>query len=334
MTLPVGKVAQYHAPIYPIAEGTPRPFWSVMIPAFERTEFLAKTIESVLAQDPGPEQMQIEVIDNCSKSPNVAKLVNDLGKGRVAIFRQPKNVGMCNNWNTCIERARGKWVHILHDDDYVQPGFYQKLREADEKNSEIGAAFCRYETVDEAGKSTYTSPAERASAGVLENWLERIAQHQWISTPSIAVKRSTYETLGGFETIVPCPSDWEMWVRIAAYFPVWYEPTMLASYRLHSLSTTSEITRSGASTAQMRMAILLANMYLPDNRARYLQKRCLDSYARNAFILARRYLAEGDGKAARAQIREGLRCSKSIRSMAFLGRLLAGASFKRLIGKR
>ena len=36
-----------------------KPFWSVMIPTYNPNDYLAQTIESVLAQYPGPEEMQI-----------------------------------------------------------------------------------------------------------------------------------------------------------------------------------------------------------------------------------------------------------------------------------
>ena len=53
-------------PISPVAEGLHRPLWSVMIPTFNCAKYLRQTLESVLVQDPGTEQMQIEVVDDCS----------------------------------------------------------------------------------------------------------------------------------------------------------------------------------------------------------------------------------------------------------------------------
>ena len=37
-----------------------------MIPTYNRTKYLEKTLRSILEQDPGENEMQIEVIDNCS----------------------------------------------------------------------------------------------------------------------------------------------------------------------------------------------------------------------------------------------------------------------------
>ena len=101
------------------------------------------------------------------------------------------------------------------------PGFYSCFREAFEKESSIGAAFCGYIFVDEAGNEKTKSPVERETPGILENWLERIALNCRIQAPSIVVKRSIYEELGGFHPELFHTADWEMWKRISVHYPVW-----------------------------------------------------------------------------------------------------------------
>ena len=43
-----------------------RPRWSVMIPTYNCARYLEAALRSVLAQDPGREAMQIEVVDDHS----------------------------------------------------------------------------------------------------------------------------------------------------------------------------------------------------------------------------------------------------------------------------
>ena len=144
--------------VSPIPEGEPRPLWSVMIPTYNCAKYLPKTLESVLAQDPGSELMQIEVIDDCSTQDDPQAIVEELGKGRVSFYRQPDNVGHIKNFQTCLERSRGKLIHLLHGDDCVRPGFYSKLQQGFEKNPEVGAAFCRHIHMDEENNWHYISP--------------------------------------------------------------------------------------------------------------------------------------------------------------------------------
>src|SRR6266700_4385331 len=126
--------------VLPVGDG--RPFWSVMIPTYNpRADYLEDTLHSVLQQDPGPEQMQIEVIDDRSTDDLAAQTVRRVGSGRVSFHAEPQNRGLAGTWNRCIERARGHWVHILHQDDIVLPGFYDHLRKGT-GDSRVGAVFC------------------------------------------------------------------------------------------------------------------------------------------------------------------------------------------------
>ena len=111
--------------IAPLMRSVHDPVWSVMIPTYNCAGYLAHTLQSVLRQDPGPELMQIEVLDDCSNRDDPEAVVKAIGRGRVAFYRQPKNVGAIPNFNACIERSRGRYVHILHGDDTVEDGYYE-----------------------------------------------------------------------------------------------------------------------------------------------------------------------------------------------------------------
>src|SRR5712692_12027908 len=72
-----------------------RPFWSVMIPTYNpRADYLEETLRSVLQQDPGPEEMQIEVIDDHSSDDLAAQTVRRVGGGRVSFHAEPQNRGL------------------------------------------------------------------------------------------------------------------------------------------------------------------------------------------------------------------------------------------------
>jgi glycosyltransferase involved in cell wall biosynthesis len=88
-----------------------------MIPVYNCYNTIGETIASVLEQDPGKEIMQIEVVDDGSTDGNVQELVERLGRGRIEYFRKDYNQGSLANFETCINRARGKLVHLLHGDD-------------------------------------------------------------------------------------------------------------------------------------------------------------------------------------------------------------------------
>ena len=139
-----------------LAPGSNRPLWSVMVPTYNTTPYLRETLTSVLTQDPGPEQIQIEVVDDCS-SDDPQTIIDELAPERIHLHRQPENLGQTGNLNSCIERARGHLVHILHGDDTVRNGFYRTMQQPFHDHPEIGAAFCRHLYVDPAVTSARPS---------------------------------------------------------------------------------------------------------------------------------------------------------------------------------
>ena len=288
-----------------------RPFWSVMIPTYNGTKYLEQTLKSVLAQGISMDDMQIEVVDDYSTKDSPEEIVNDIGKGRISFFQNPQNVGLLPNWDICIQRAKGQWIHLLHQDDLVMPEFYNKLREGIEPNLSIGAAFCRHKYINEKDELLFLSPLERETSGILSKWLELIATTQRVQCPSIVVNRNTYENLGGFCMQARSAADWEMWKRIATHYPIWYEPQVLASFRLHSASESSRLIRTGENIADVRRSIDISKLYLPSKVSEQLTHRAKENYAIYALDTANNLVDVSDFNAAITQIKEAFKCSYS-----------------------
>ena len=309
--------------VLPVDAGTRRPFWSVMIPTYHCAQYLAHTLRSVLDQAPPAEDMQIEVVDDGSSRDDPQEVVRTIGGGRVSFFRQPANVGPQANFTDCIRRANGHWVHILHGDDMVRPGFYEALRRGAESAPAAHAAFCRVITVDEGNGWLDLSEREQTEAAVIPDLIDRLAVYNHIMFPSIAVRRTAYEQLGGFHPELFHAADWDMWKRIAATFPVWYDPEPLALYRLHTESDTSRLMKTGANILDARRAIGIASDYLPSDREPSLRRRALLYHALYAVEVAHERRRRGDWSAVLAQLRQGLACSRSPRVWrAVMGLLL------------
>ena len=328
----------YPPQIAPPAGTGPRPFWSVMIPSHNRTTYLERTLRSVLAQDPGPAEMQIELLDNASTVDAPEPLVRRVGGERVGFFRQARNLGGTANWNSCIDRSRGEWVHILHSDDLVLPGFYQQLRAALENRDDVGAAFCRYSLIDENDGWHESSELESPMPGVLPDFIDRIGTACIIATPSVVVRRSVYERLGAFRMDLTFAVDWEMWIRIAAHYPVWYEPAPLAAFRMHSNTWTSAAVRSGESVVDERRCIALVRPLLPPDRADTISGKARELVSLRALSIAGAALGKAEFRTAFRQAWEALKCCASPRVVMellwFVPARLARGGIRRALGAR
>jgi protein O-GlcNAc transferase len=241
-----------------------RPFWSVVIPVLNRPEYFPQCLASVLAQWTGPEDMEIVVLDNGSNPP-LFEIPHKFGKGMIRYYRFPETVPLQQNWNTAVSLTRGQWIHLLHHDDYVLPGFYTRLKASLEKCSDsVGAAFTGYENIDENLEVIFSQEHNLGDyRGVVKDWIQRIGVSCPLSPPSVVIRRLAYEKLGGYKLDLPYTCDWEFYKRVAVFYDWWYEPGILAHYRQHSNSITTAENKDGSSGIAHRRAIEMSESYLP-----------------------------------------------------------------------
>ncbi|MGF1935078.1 MAG: tetratricopeptide repeat protein [Nostoc sp. ChiQUE02] len=289
-----------------------RPFWSVVVTVYNRTDYLLECLTSLLAQWPGEEEMEILLMDNASETP-VLEMVNRIGKGVVRCYRNPENIGPVNNMNAGIALSRGKWIHILHDDDCVLPGFYARLKQSLEDCSDsIGAGFTGFEYIN--GKGEVLSSQEYGygeQRGIPHDWLWKIGTICIVMLPAVVIRRETFERLGGYYPQLPEIADWEMNKRIASFYDWWYEPGILARYRLHFQRLSTEYWGSSKQPTAFRQAIEIAESYLPSEFCSEITAQARSQYFDGCLESALIPLKAGDIFGAFRIIQETLKLDRS-----------------------
>lgn len=216
--------------IPPVPEGVARPLWSVMIPVYNRTKHISEAIESVISQDPGPDHMQICLVDNSTESIDWPAILKPETLRRIDLFKQPQSVSTHDNWNTCIRRSQGRLVHILHDDDFVADGFYLRLQDTFAANPDVHFVSSRCFTVDEDGILLNITPrVEGMKTGTQS--LKGIYPCNPLRCPGVVVKRLFYERFGGFALPFLWTIDYEMWGRAVSFGKGIVLDDVLAFYR-------------------------------------------------------------------------------------------------------
>lgn len=261
----------YHAQIKPLGETTKRPLWTVLIPTYNCAQYLRETLASVLQQDPGKNAMEIIVVDDCSTKDNPQAVVEELGKGRVEFIKQAKNVGKVKNYETGLQRAKGIYIHQLHGDDKVLPGFYTEIERIFKENPTAGAAFCRTLYIDGHSRWTGLTGMIQNTEGIIHDMAEKLYVEQYIQTPSMVLKREVYENLGGFDRRLNCMEDWEMWTRVANFYPVACSNKVLAEYRSHPSNATNITFADGSALDTHLLVYQIVDAYI--NKDIPLKKR-------------------------------------------------------------
>lgn len=267
-----------------ISEDSPRPFLSVVIPCYQNRSYVSEALSSVLRQV-DLSDTEVFLVDDAS--PEGHPLENSSFVGKVPVFRQPKNLGHVGNLADCIRRARGRYVHLLHGDDYVLDGFYQNILDVIKKYPSAGAVFTQNVMVNGTGKWTSLTSLLQTEIGTITDLLQKLAIENVIQTPSIIVKREVYETIGAFDSSFTWCEDWEMWSRIASNYDVVYVPQALAAYRQHGTSSTSKHLQLGLTGEDTMRCLRAIWKKLPDeNRQSIMKKssrlhatRCLNNAA-------------------------------------------------------
>lgn len=257
--------SEYHYKVKPIPNEYKRPLWSVLIPTFNCAEYLKETICSVLDQGIDEDLMEIIVVDDHSTKDNPEEIVSKFGKGRVKFIRQEVNVGKVKNYETGIKESRGYFIHQLHGDDKVRPGFYKELEILFNLYANIGAAFSRSFYIDEKSRWIGLTDIIQEEEGIVCNISELLYVQQIIQTPSIVVKREVYEKIGFFDRRLDCFEDWEMWNRISKKYQIATTSKVLAEYRVHKKNATYITFKNGSALKTQKFVFSIIDKYAEDD---------------------------------------------------------------------
>jgi len=271
-------------------------FWSVMLPVYRpEAEYLRQALTSVLQQDPGPERMEITVVDDYSPEGDVAALVKSVAGDRVAYIRNEHNLGLAGCWNKCIEIARGRWIHLLHQDDYVFPGFYEKLEQAEKLHPDASLLATRSFFVDEATRiiGLTNRVPELENGG---NDVRAFFYVNPLQCPGVVVKKSFYVAHGAFRTDLRYALDLEMWVRAINKGGGVVLADILSSYRVSAINSSAQMARSAQDLTDFAILHRLWAGQYPEFDKRKAKQRILEQ----ARFRIAKFQKSGDQEAVRA----------------------------------
>lgn len=308
---------------------TPRPFWSVAIPVYHNRPTLEQCINSVLEQHPGPEAMEILVVDT-GDDKSRRDLVERIGRGLVR-YLQADNRGMIANWNRMLDMTRGAWVHLLHDDDQVKPGFYEALAAGLQSAPEaVGVAFTGYETIDASGRVVSAMQAFGNQPGVVRDFSRIIGVHNWLQMAGVVVRRSTYAQIGVYHPDLIYCSDWEFYKRASCYVDLWYEPGLLARYRAHSDSETGRLMGTARKYRSLFDSIVISDRYFPPAVRDEVSPKARAYYSDFTLNHAIHQAVAGSPDAALLVMKEALRLNPTMETVDKVFRILQAAELSGL----
>ncbi len=114
------------------------PVVSVCMPMARQAHEVERAVRSVLDQEFGDFEFLIG-----DETGAAAPLVAALDDPRIDYRRNPTRLGFSQNHVALLDRARGRYMTVLHDDDRWEPTFLARLVAVLERHPDIGMASCR-----------------------------------------------------------------------------------------------------------------------------------------------------------------------------------------------
>jgi glycosyltransferase involved in cell wall biosynthesis len=223
---------------------SPQPLVSVIIPTYNRPEYLKQAISSAVRQT--YENIEIIVSDNCSLE-NPQALVESFLDPRIKFWRHPQNIGMLANQLHTFKMASGKYVASLHDDDVWNEDFLAKMVPHLEANPDLILAFCDHYIIDAQGKiddvatqlNTRAYQRDKIAPGIHHNLIKIGLVDKSIPTASACVIQNA---LIDWDLIPPEVNGmWDLYLTYLCCISgqgIYYVPERLTCYRTHEQTDT------------------------------------------------------------------------------------------------
>lgn len=208
---------------------------SVIIPNYNHAHYVGVAIQSVLAQEYRP--VEIIVVDDGSTDDSRA-VITQFGDQVRAIWQE--NRGLSAARNTGLRAARGEFIAVLDADDLYEPDFISTLVPLLEADVEAGAVYCGYQFVDQFNQPL--PQVERRPLPADEVYTALTASN-FLVPESILVRRTCYETVGGFDEALRACEDWDMWLAISRRYKTIGTTRVLTRHRILAGSMSTDPAR-------------------------------------------------------------------------------------------
>lgn len=274
-------------------------FFSVVIAAYNSSDFIAKTLDSVREQTYC--NYEVIVVDDgspvCMKDAieNYQKQYPDFPLRYV----WQENEGPAGARKKCVEEAKYEYVALLDHDDLW---YSNKLAAVNKKMNEISADLY-YHDENEVREDGKTTPIQYRDLGA-DPLTDLIMNGNTLSTSAVVIRKQVFLDCNPYADKKRAGEDYECWIRLAKYGAVFcHIPQILGEYRRLSGSLTMiNVDYTKATNEQ------IVEFYDYLDREKYSEEQ-IDELKRkrralNEYCLGRFYHAKGEFKEAKQYYRK------------------------------
>lgn len=281
---------------------------SIIIPAFNASEFIQATLDSISAQKTHS-QLEVIIVDDGSTDSTREVVDNYSSDLRVKCISIENSGGPSRPRNIAIAEATGKYIVIFDSDDIMLPGKIESSLELLNQCEEAGFLFTNFQSVDPSGSlleadylksydTLYSLPYNKLSDyGRLiqgADLLRGLSAANFIGTSSVVIRKSILEEVGMFDEELKNGDDFNLWVRLANKYPAIFLNKVLHQYRIHENSISN-----ANHGRRLENLITLHSKHVSTEFPEFFRKRSKEKVGQYSYSLAKRYLKLGENMKAR-----------------------------------
>lgn len=203
---------------------------AVVIPTYNKADFISQTIESVLCQT--YKNFEIIIIDDCSND-NTEQVVQKYLSGKVRYFKHTTNWGPGATVNDGIEKASSEYVTLIASDDIMLPNHLELVIQEFKKNKHLDVVFSRLAVIDENNNITNET---RINTNKDKYSLIRHAFYvsNIFPSPGVAFNKSFFKYVGQFNHGLILMHDYALNIKTVVYGRFTILPQITICYRRFS----------------------------------------------------------------------------------------------------
>lgn len=213
------------------------PYFSIVIPVYNKEKFVVKTLESVLSQT--FTDFEIIIVNDGSTDQSEAKILA-FKDNRIQYYSK-KNEGVAVARNFGIEKATADYICFLDADDIWFSGFLETMHRftTELPEQKVFAAAIEIETKNKLVKANYSIP--KKSDFEIVNFFDASQKECVLWTSSVCIHKSVFEKVGNFDTKIKHGEDTDLWIRIGLQFQIVFINKILARYVYDDLSISRNL---------------------------------------------------------------------------------------------
>lgn len=181
---------------------------SIIIPTFNRANYLKRSIKSCISQS--YRNIEIIIIDDCS-SDNTKNVVKNIDDSRIKYFRNSKNRGAPYSRNKGIKLSKGKYINFLDDDDILYAKKIElqvnKFKQSDIKNLGVVTCHVKYSRPD------ISSIKRNNKKGNI--YKELLSLYCIFGTETMLIKNDVLKQIKGYDVNLPANQEYDLAIRLA-----------------------------------------------------------------------------------------------------------------------